>query len=604
MAKSGISSSSASDAVGSSLPVTTLNNVRVYNISGNAHRTLPDWLVRKSARSLKKDAEWTRRIDLIQDLEFPEASLQSKFTPDGKYVVATGTYKPQFRVFELAEMSMKFDRHTDAETVSFEILSEDWTKLVLLQANRAIEFHGPSGVYHSVRTPRVGRSMAYDAFSCDLVVGASDSAVYRFNLDRGQYLAPFETEQPSHLGVNAVARAPLHGLYGFGTESGTVEFWDRRDRMRVGLLRMVNEEIDSDFEVSSIKFLPDGITWAAGTSTGQVSVFDLRSSKPLYTRDHHYGFPIKEIKYHEASENIISYDKKALRIWNRSTGNLLTTVEMSGGVELNHVNIGAKENGSGDGFLLCSVEDRQMQSFFIPALGPAPRWASFLENLTEEMEEGQKVGGKASIAAGAVYDNYKFVTRAELSSLNLDHLIGTSVLRAYMHGYFVDLRLYEKAKSIANPFAYEEYLEEQRRAKLEAERAGRIKANSSVLQQAANAQKKKGPVIVNGVKAKVNTVLAERLQQQSELLAKLDALESAENSNSHEPASNDSDSEEEQVQVVMTKAEKKALQAAKSGQAILADTRFSSLFTNPEFAIDEETEEFRSVARRTATEDN
>ena len=127
--RSSSSSTVASDSTGSApnatLPVTTLNNVRVYNISGNAHRSLPDWLVRKSAKSLKKDAEWTRRVELIQDLEFPEASLQSRFTPDGKYVIATGTYKPQFRVYELAEMSMKFDRHTDAETVAFEILSDE-----------------------------------------------------------------------------------------------------------------------------------------------------------------------------------------------------------------------------------------------------------------------------------------------------------------------------------------------------------------------------------------------------------------------------------------------------------------------------------------------
>lgn len=121
----GKSTSSAVSGAGAgapaTLPVSTLNNVRVYNISGNAHRSLPDWLARKSAKSLKKDAEWTKRVELVQDLEFPEASLQSKFTPDGKYLVATGTYKPQFRVYELAEMSMKFDRHTDAETVNFEV---------------------------------------------------------------------------------------------------------------------------------------------------------------------------------------------------------------------------------------------------------------------------------------------------------------------------------------------------------------------------------------------------------------------------------------------------------------------------------------------------
>ena len=61
--------------------------------------------------------------------------------------------------------------------------------------------------------------------------------------------------------------------------------------------------------------------------------------------------------------------------------------------------------------------------------------------------------------------------------------------------------------------------------------------------------------------------------------------------------------EEEAEEIVMSKAEKKAIQAAKSGQAILADSRFSSLFTNPDFAIDEETEEFKSVSRRTASDE-
>lgn len=587
---------------GPTLPVTSLNNVRVYNISGNAHRSLPDWLVRRSGRALKKDAEWTRRVELIQDLEFPEASNVAKFTPDNQHIVAMGTYKPQIRVYELDQMSMKFERHTDAETVNFEILSEDWTKLALLQANRLVEFHGPSGMYHSVRTPRVGRSLFYDPFSCDLVIGASDTFVYRLNLDRGQYLAPFETDQTGDLGVNSVARAPLHGLYAFGCESGTVEFWDRRDRRRVGALKLFDASgQDADLEVSALTFLPDGITWAAGTSHGQVSLYDLRSTKPLLSREHHYGYPIKEIKYHAASENIMSYDKKAIRIWNRSSGSLLTTVEMSGGVDINHVTFNQQ---SSDGFLLCSVEDRQMQSFFIPSLGPAPRWASFLENLTEEMEEGTRIGGKASVAAGAVYDNYKFVTKAELDALNLDHLIGTNVLRAYMHGFFVDLRLYEKAKAISNPFAYEEYLEEQRKNKLEAERASRIKAGSSLLNKTATAaSKEKKTPVVHGSKARVNAILAERLTQQSELLAKLEAMEreAAEQAIAN-PA--DSDSEIDALpSKELTKADKKALKAAKSSQAILQDDRFASLFTNPEFAIDEEAMEYRNVQNKLQNDD-
>ena len=47
----------------------------------------------------------------------------------------------------------------------------------------------------------------------------------------------------------------------------------------------------------------------------------------------------------------------------------------------------------------------------------------------------------------AVYDDYKFVTRTELDSLGLTHLIGSSLLRAYMHGFFMDIRLYHKVRS-------------------------------------------------------------------------------------------------------------------------------------------------------------
>lgn len=38
---------------------------------------------------------------------------------------------------------------------------------------------------------------------------------------------------------------------------------------------------------------------------------------------------------------------------------------------------------------------------------------------------------------------------------------GTNTVRAYMHGYFMDTRLYRKAKAIAKPFEYETYKEAQ-----------------------------------------------------------------------------------------------------------------------------------------------
>ncbi len=34
----------------------------------------------------------------------------------------------------------------------------------------------------------------------------------------------------------------------------------------------------------------------------------------------------------------------------------------------------------------------------------------------------------------------RFVTKADLEKLGLGHLLGTQLLRAYMHGYFIDAR--------------------------------------------------------------------------------------------------------------------------------------------------------------------
>lgn len=117
------------------------------------------------------------------------------------------------------------------------------------------------------------------------------------------------------------------------------------------------------------------------------------------------------------------------------------------------------------GLIMVANEGVQIQTFYVPSLGPAPKWCAFLDNLTEEMEEGKNQ---------RVYDDYKFVTRKELAQLGLDHLIGTNLLRAYMHGFFVDLRLYEKAQSIANPFAFEEYRKKKIQDRMEEERKTRI----------------------------------------------------------------------------------------------------------------------------------
>ncbi|CEP06974.1 hypothetical protein [Parasitella parasitica] len=511
------------------LQVTTANNVKVYTVSGGlGSRSIPDWLVRQKKKALKKDFDFRTRVELIQDFEFPEASNRLKTTRDGKFVVATGTYKPQMRVFEFADMSMKFERHTDAETLNFEILSDDWTKQALLQNDRSVELHSQGGIHYRTRIPKFGRDIAYHFPSCDLMVTASGAEVYRLNLDQGRFLNSIQTD--SEDGINCIEINPAHQLFGMGTAKGTVELWDPRSKSRVGLLSNLEvpaaygRDDNTTLEVSALKFRNDGLTMGVGTTTGHTLLYDLRSSVPTIVKDHQYGFPIKTIHFHKGAagvsdsetggDKVIVADCKIVKIWDRASGKHFTSIEPE--TDINDV-----ATVEDSGLIFTANEGIQMGSYFIPQLGPAPRWASFLENLTEEMEENPNRD---------IYDEYKFVTRKELAALGLEHLMGTNVLKAYMHGFFVDLRLYEKARLIANPFAYDDYRERVVKDKIEKERGSRIRAVKQL--------------------PSVNKALAKQLL-----------------------------------------AEQNGSKKAKG--EVLGDSRFADLFEDPDFQVDEKSKEYQ-----------
>ena len=94
----------------------------------------------------------------------------------------------------------------------------------------------------------------------------------------------------------------------------------------------------------------------------------------------------------------------------------------------------------------------------MPQIGPAPKWASFLDNITEELEEAKNY---------SLYEDYKFVTLNELDEIGGKSLIGTKMLKPYMHGFFIDWRLYKKLKQLTEPFDYGKYLKDKREQKLE-----------------------------------------------------------------------------------------------------------------------------------------
>lgn len=443
------------------------NDISVYQISGtNVSKSLPDWLERKRKRSLKNDIDYQNRVELIQDFEFSESSNKIKVTRDGQYAMATGTYKPQIHVYDFSNLSLKFERHTDTENVDFLILSDDWTKSIHLQNDRSIEFHNRGGMDYKLRIPKFGRSMAYDDVSCDLYIGASGDEIYRLNLEQGRFMKPFQIE--SDRGVNSVDTNLIHGLFSAGLEDGTVEFWDPRAKQRIIKLQ-IPEAKESGSEISCVKFATNSLNFACGTSDGMSMIYDLRTSHPLITKDQGYGFGIKKIIWLEESGNenlnlILTSDKKIAKIWNRDDGRPYAAMEPS--VDINDV-----EHVPGSGMFFMANESIPMHTYYIPQLGPSPRWCSFLDNITEELEEKP---------SDTVYSNYKFLTKQDVAKLGISHLIGSNVLRAYMHGYFIDSELYDKVNLIANPNSVAEEREREIRKRIEKERESRIRSTGAL----------------------------------------------------------------------------------------------------------------------------
>ncbi|KAG9122608.1 hypothetical protein FRC07_000946 [Ceratobasidium sp. 392] len=391
-----------------------MDNVKVYTVNGAASgssTSLPDWLIRKRAakgkgkREIREHVEGT--IDLIQHFEFPEASNRIRTTRDGHHTMATGTYKPQIHVYDLDQLSIKFERHTDAENVDFIILSDDWTKSLHLQNDRTVELHTQGGFHYRTRIPRFGRTLAYHFPSCDALVAGAGSEVYRLNLAQGRFMAPLVLDPDSASeGVNAIDINPAHQLFAFGLDGrGVVDFWDPRARARVGMLELPGVDVREMEGVSALASRADGLSLAVGTKAGRTLLYDLRAARPFATKDQGYGLPVHCVSWVEGGSRmagdglVATADKKVVKIWDRnSPGTNFASVTPS--TDINHLH-----HVPGSGMIMLANEGIQMTSYYIPQLGPAPRWCSFLDNITEEMEE-QTVRN--------VYEDYKFVERSEL----------------------------------------------------------------------------------------------------------------------------------------------------------------------------------------------
>mmetsp|Transcript_34146 Transcript_34146/g.73798 ORF Transcript_34146/g.73798 Transcript_34146/m.73798 type:complete len:689 (-) Transcript_34146:8-2074(-) len=519
----------------------SFNGCKVYNLSSG--KTMPDWLSAAKKRALVKDEEYRKRVELIQDFEMSTASHCIRMTGDGQHIIVTGSYPPLVRCYTTSDLALKFQRGMSCQIVAMETLSDDYGKLVFLQADRTLNFHAPYGTHHSIRVPKFGRDLLYNWNNCDLYVAASGDEVYRLNLEAGQFREPF---QLSFSGCNKMHQSANHQLLAFGGEGGICDFWDPRTRKAVSRMNTSTIGVSSSGivpDITAVKFDTDGLTLGLGTHDGRCLFYDIRSSRPVHVKEHQYGLPIVDITYH-SSRHIITTDKKLVKIWERDDpemNKILTNIEAP--ADINDMIVVSDQRGQ-SGLIMMAGEQSRVMTYFVPQLGPAPRWCSFLESLTEELEE---------TAGQTVYDDFKFLTMKEIEELGATGLLGTPMLKGYMHGFFMEMKLYSKLRAVSKPFEYEEHRKRKIREKIDAKRESRI------------APVRRLP--------KVNSALAEKMLRKDGLV------------------------------------DKKEKKGGKEKEPLI-DQRFARLFEAEDFQQDEEAEEYKlrnptaSTGRRGGNDDS
>lgn len=295
--------------------------------------------------------------------------------------------------------------------------------------------------------------------------------MYRIDLEEGRFVADFhnsnddsETNANYKNGANTISISPSHRMIAVGMDSGHVNFYDSRTKTK-SLNPFVSLNVasatrnygfdqdesgggdnnsgvvshgnpNSNFDaVTATGFNLSGLNLACGTSRGNVALYDVRTSNPMYVKEHQYGLPIINCLFHEGTRSLMSADKKVIKVWkseasggmgfdestpfNLNLGSVVCNIEAAS--PFTHFSLagdGSDPSGKDYGLVLASGEQTRVQAFYAPVLGVAPNWCSFLDNVTEELEEKDltdDANAHTTKEEISVYEDYKFITREEVS---------------------------------------------------------------------------------------------------------------------------------------------------------------------------------------------
>lgn len=420
------------------LVTTTVNNVKVFNVTPG--KGIPAFLSKQERKNMQEAPTNKQRIDVLQDLTFPTLTTKARFSNDCQYFAACGCYPPMLRLYDLGNTGLKVQRNTDSEIVDFHFLSDDYQLMALVEIDRNLEFHNKGGKLYKMRIPRPPRCSAFDCHTPQLIVGGVGGQIYRVDLQEGRFRTSWDTPSFSRklissdaFGVNALVYSPETCLT-FAADGHSLSTYDARTKGGiVSSMALENEG-------TAVAVDKTGLQIAAGTSESDIILYDIRSSYPLHQFTHHSDLPIREICFHTSysTHTLISADSRSIRMFRpdesiastTSKSKLFCVIEPD--VTINSFTVFPES-----GLLMVPCEDMVVNTFYVPELGPSPVFAAFLDDLAADMSTN---------ALTSSYEGLYFVTKEDLERVGLDLVADSSLCIPYMHGFYIDKALYDKAK--------------------------------------------------------------------------------------------------------------------------------------------------------------
>jgi len=438
-------------------------DTKVYALTEGA--SLRDWISQTANQRSGHKKGHHNRVDIIVDFEFKTQTYKVYPTKDGKFIGAIGGFPSSFKVWDITNLTVKFERGLDFTPVDFLFMDDSWEKVAIIGEGRQLELHNAKSVFYKTRTPKASRCMAYDAETATLFIAGSSNEIWRLNLEEGLWLPPLVST--NLMAVSCLVVSPVAPILFAAGEGKVVEAWNIRpsydedgaEEHPAGPIAVLNAWRESDdesngIEITSSCISSNGLELVLGYSNGNVRVFNVTSKENCDLEyDLRNGLAVKSLSIVERShdaeidriqhslhhkDSIIATDEKSMKVIRKTDhngGSLLACIDSI--PLINHSSLFPQS-----GMILVATDNARIDMYYTPVIGSAPSFADNVFSLGAEAENEE---------FHSFFEDYKFVTRRHLQDVGADHLIGTDFVRPHMHGFFIEYKIYDEYHKSSKP---------------------------------------------------------------------------------------------------------------------------------------------------------